>query len=113
MTNNIDESPDNSLNNFNPNLIGQNFINSNIRSISNVSSGFSKYPNQIFEGTDYVILENARKLDENEYSINEKLGFISLNQFIFFADLNLLSSFSISSRVYPCDCAIFKISNSL
>ena len=80
MTNNIDESPDNSLNNFNPNLIGQNFINSNIRSISNVSSGFSKYPNQIFEGTDYVILENARKLDENEYSINEKLGFISLNQ---------------------------------
>jgi cell surface protein SprA len=80
LTNNIDESPDNSLNNFNPNLIGQNFINSNIRSISNVSSGFSKYPNQIFEGTDYVILENARKLDENEYSINEKLGFISLNQ---------------------------------
>ena len=80
LTNNIDESPDNSLNNFNPNLIGQNFINSNIRSISNVSSGFSKYSNQIFEGTDYVILENARKLDENEYSINEKLGFISLNQ---------------------------------
>ncbi len=79
-TNNINESPDNSLNNFNPNLIGQNFINNNIRSISNVSSGFSKYTNQIFEGTDYVILENARKLDENEYSINEKLGFISLNQ---------------------------------
>ena len=76
----VDSSPDNSLNNFNPVLIGQNFINDNIRNISNIGNGFSKYPTQIFEGTDYVILENARKIEENEFSINQKLGFISLNQ---------------------------------
>ena len=61
-SNSVDSSPDNSLNNFNPVLIGQNFINDNIRNISNIGNGFSKYPTQIFEGTDYVILENARKI---------------------------------------------------
>ena len=29
-------------------------------------------------GQDYVKLENARKLNENEYTVNEKLGYISL-----------------------------------
>ncbi|MGM0532097.1 MAG: cell surface protein SprA, partial [Bacteroidota bacterium] len=29
-------------------------------------------------GQDYVKLENARKLDSNEYTVNEKLGYISL-----------------------------------
>ena len=45
-----------------------------------MSSGFSQYTDQIREGRDYTILENARKLDDSEYTINQKLGFISLNQ---------------------------------
>ncbi|MAT79906.1 MAG: cell surface protein SprA [Flavobacteriales bacterium] len=79
-TSNFDSSPSNSLNNFDPELIGQNFLNNNIRTVSGVGNGFSKYSNLILEGTDYTVLENARKLDESEYVLNEKLGFISLNQ---------------------------------
>ena len=79
-SNNINNNPDNSLNKFDPNQINFNFLNDNIRNISNVNSGFSQYSDQIFEGRDYTILENARKLDESEYTINRQLGFISLNQ---------------------------------
>ena len=75
-----DLPPNNSLNGFNPELIGQNFLNENIRNISNVGNGFLQYTNQIREGTDYVVLENARKLDESEYTLNDQLGYISLNQ---------------------------------
>ena len=77
---NTDSPPDNKLNNFDPEFIGQNLLNENIRTISNVGNGFSQYSNLIVEGTDYVVLENARKLDESEYTLNNKLGFISLNQ---------------------------------
>ena len=80
ISSNIKSNPDNSLNKFDPNQINLNFLNDNIRNISNVSSGFSQYSDQINEGRDYTILENARKLDESEYTINQQLGFISLNQ---------------------------------
>ena len=76
----FDSPPNNSLNNFDPQLIGQNFLNNNIRSIASIRNGFSQYADLISEGRDYVVLENARKLDENEYTLNEKLGFVSLNQ---------------------------------
>ena len=79
-SNNINNNPDNSLNKFDPNQINFNFLNDNIRNISNVNSGFSQYSDQIFEGRDYTILENARKLDESEYTTNRQLGFISLNE---------------------------------
>ena len=72
--------PDNSVNNFDPNKINQNFLNEEIRDITNVDNGFNNYSNLILEGRDYVVLENARKLNENEYSINTILGYISLNQ---------------------------------
>ena len=32
------------------------------------------------QGTDYSILENARKLDINEFTLNAQLGYISLNR---------------------------------
>ena len=80
ISSNINSNPDNSLNKFDPNQINLNLLNDNIRNISNVSSGFSQYSDQISEGRDYTILENARKLDESEYTINQQLGFISLNQ---------------------------------
>ena len=80
ISSNINSNPDNSLNKFDPNQINLNFLNDNIRNVSSVSSGFSQYSDLINEGRDYTILENARKLDESEYTINQQLGFISLNQ---------------------------------
>ena len=78
--NNSNLNPDNSVNNFDPNNIGQNLLNENIRDITSVNSGFSSGSNLFNEGSDYSILENARKLDESEYSVNEQLGYISLQQ---------------------------------
>ncbi|PWG05761.1 T9SS outer membrane translocon Sov/SprA [Polaribacter aquimarinus] len=52
---------------------------SDIRNISTVETSlrnrFGMEP-----GTDYSTLENARKLDVNEYTLNPQLGFISLNR---------------------------------
>ena len=76
----INQNPDNSLNNFDPKNIGQNFLNEQIRNISSLTNGFSNYGNLIREGFDYEVLENARKLDESEYDFDNKLGYISLNQ---------------------------------
>jgi cell surface protein SprA len=56
-----------------------------LRDINAVSQYLSGDPFNIGQssyfvaGEDYVKLENARKLDETEYTINTKLGFISLN----------------------------------
>ena len=80
LSNNSDLNPYNGLNNFDPDRIGQNFLNENIRDISNVSNGFSVGGNLFKEGSDYSILENARLLDQSEYTLDEQLGFISLNQ---------------------------------
>ena len=80
LSNNSDLNPSNGLNNFDPDRIGQNFLNENIRDISNVSNGFSVGGNLFKEGSDYSILENARLLDQSEYTLDDQLGFISLNQ---------------------------------
>ena len=53
-------------------------MNENIRDISNVSNGFSVGGNLFKEGSDYSILENARLLDQSEYTFDEQLGYISL-----------------------------------
>ena len=45
-----------------------------------MSNGFSVGGNLFKEGSDYSILENARLLDQSEYTLDEQLGFISLNQ---------------------------------
>ena len=73
-------NPDNSNNNFDPNRIGQNFLNESIRDITSANEGFSIGTNIFNEGSDYSVLENARKLEENEYTFNEQLGYISLQQ---------------------------------
>ena len=52
--------------------------NSGIRSISSVNSTLQAY--NMNEGMDYSVLENARKLNPNEFKINAQLGFISLNR---------------------------------
>lgn len=69
---------DNGNNKFNPNAIGSNFLNSNIREVATASNGFNI--SGMSEGTDYAKLENARKLMPNEYSFHPQLGYVSLNQ---------------------------------
>ncbi len=73
--------PDNTNNLFNPfgiNGGAPSLLNPAIRDVASVRQGFTGV--QVSEGTDYVTLENARRLDAGEYSINSQLGYISLNQ---------------------------------
>lgn len=59
-------------------LFTQVDINS-IRNINTVSNYLSGVPFNMVSGRDYEKVENARKLNTNEYTFNYKLGFISLN----------------------------------
>ncbi len=54
--------------------------NSPIRDISQVNSYLGQQPEGFTGGTDFESVENARRLRQNEYTFNPKLGFISLNQ---------------------------------
>lgn len=72
------DTPTNNANNkFDPAKIGTNYLNSGIREINTAANGFNI---QVTEGRDYVKLENARKLNENEFTFHPQLGYISLQQ---------------------------------
>jgi len=75
----IDSPSDNTNNKYDPALIsgGTGLLNKNIREIATSGSGFNATVN---EGADYSKLENARKLNPNEYTFNPQLGYISLQQ---------------------------------
>jgi len=64
--------PDNNINNLNSYA-----DTSLIRNIANVSSNMQSIGMK--SGTDYEKVESARLLSANEYTVNTKLGFISLN----------------------------------
>jgi len=49
----------------------------NLENVPDVVSSFSN--NEFSIGRDYVVLENARPLSAREYTLNEQLGYISLN----------------------------------
>ena len=66
--------PANSANNISSLLTS----NSGIRDIATVNSTLAAY--NMKQGTDYSVLQNARKLNENEFTLNRQLGFISLNR---------------------------------
>ena len=51
---------------------------SGIRDIATVNAALSGF--NMKQGTDYSVLQNARKLEANEYTLNSQLGFISLNR---------------------------------
>ncbi len=51
---------------------------SKIRDISEVEGAVKSF--EMKQGTDYSVLQNARKLESNEFSFNSHLGFISLNR---------------------------------
>lgn len=71
-------APVNNANNqFNPDAIGTNFLNEGIRQITTAQAGFNI---PVTEGRDYVKLENARKLVENEFKFHPQLGYITLQQ---------------------------------
>jgi len=95
--------PDNGNNDFNPfGLNGggqQTLLNENIRDIAFVDSGFTGV--QVNEGTDYATLENARKLNTNEYTLNSQLGYISLNQRLSNDEiLGVAFQFTVNGKVY-------------
>ena len=73
----LDVPSDNNNNKFDPENIGTNFLNENVRQINTVLSGFNI---PVTEGRDFVKLENARKLNENEFKFHPQLGYISLQQ---------------------------------
>src|SRR5690606_6466675 len=73
----MDASAVNGYNQFNPEAIGSNFLNEGIRQITTAQSGFNI---SVTEGRDYVKLENARKLTENEFKFHPQLGYITLQQ---------------------------------
>ncbi len=50
-----------------------------IRSIQNVSGVMSQFTPDFIGGQDFEKIEQARKLDPSEYTVNERLGYISLN----------------------------------
>ena len=79
FNNPIDSPSDNSNNDYDPAQItaGRGLLNNNIREIATSGSGFNAPVN---EGGDYSKLENARKLNANEYTFNPQLGYISLQQ---------------------------------
>ncbi|GHC42188.1 T9SS outer membrane translocon Sov/SprA [Ulvibacter litoralis] len=95
--------PDNSNNDFNPfGLNGggeQTILNSLIRDVATVDSGFTGV--QVSDGKDYVTLENARKLQSNEYQLNSQLGYISLNQRLTNDEvLGVSFQFTVNGKVY-------------
>ncbi len=74
--------PDNGNNDLDPVAIGRagSPITDAVRQISTVQQGFTGPIASFNEGFDYAILENARKLNTSEYTLNTQLGYISLNQ---------------------------------
>lgn len=70
--------PNNNLNDLYQNIL-DNY--SGIRDISQVTTILAPLASyNILGGQDYEKIENARKLESNEYQLNAKLGYISLNQ---------------------------------
>ncbi|MEP0263630.1 cell surface protein SprA [Dokdonia sp.] len=82
INNVADAFPDNRNNDFNPRGISDpsvgSVLNSAIRDVATVQQGFGGV--QVSDGVDYVLLENARKLQPNQYTLYTQLGYVSLNQ---------------------------------
>ena len=74
-----DSPTDNKNNKYDPALIDNGgYLNSNIREVVTTTSGFTGVT--ATEGQDYSKLENARKLNSNEFTFHPQLGYISLQQ---------------------------------
>ena len=83
FVNPVDSPADNKNNLYDPGLIddsnnGAGLLNPNIREIATAGAGFNEV--SPVEGLDFSKLENARKLNANEYTFNTQLGYLSLQQ---------------------------------
>lgn len=94
--------PDNANNDLNPfgiNGQAESILTPAIRDISTVQSGFGGLT--VSEGIDFANLENARQLKTNEYKLNSRLGYISLNQRLSNDEvLGVAFQYTINGRVY-------------
>jgi len=95
--------PDNNNNDFNPFGIDipgvQSILNSQIRDVATVQQGFGGV--QVNDGTDFVTLENAKRLTQSEYKLNSQLGYISLNQRLTNDEVLAVSfQFTVNGQVY-------------
>jgi len=94
--------PDNANNDLNPFGItgpAESILTPAIRDISTVQSGFGGLT--VSEGIDYAKLENARQLKPNEYTLNRRLGYISLNQRLSNDEvLGVAYQYTINGQVY-------------
>jgi cell surface protein SprA len=81
FVNATDAPPSNTNNKYNPREIGTAgyLLNNNIRDVTTSSQGFNNTV-PISEGNDYSKLENARKLNANEFTFHPQLGYVSLQQ---------------------------------
>ncbi len=52
---------------------------SDVRYVQNITSTMSQFGNEFLGGRDFEKIEQARKLNPSEYTVNERLGYISLN----------------------------------
>ena len=73
--------PDNIFPNNNANGLYYEMANTNsaIREVQNITQELSQFGQDFLGGRDFEKIEQARKLSPSEYSINERLGYISLN----------------------------------
>ena len=52
---------------------------SDVRYVENITSVMSQFGTEFIGGRDFEKIEQARKLNPSEYTVNERLGYISLN----------------------------------
>ncbi len=71
--------PTNSSNNLFDLIMPNHSDSLRVRNINSVTEYLTAPPFNFISGTDFVKVQNARKLLPSEYSYNSKLGFISLN----------------------------------
>lgn len=102
--NNPGNFPDNPNNDFNPfgiNSGSNTVLTPQIREIATVVEGFGAASGFVEEGRDYGILENARELQPNEYTLDRQLGYISLNQRLSNDEiLGVAFQYTLGGRVY-------------
>ncbi len=102
--NNPNNFPDNPNNDFNPfgiNSGSNTILTPQIREIATVQQGFGTASTFVEEGRDYGILENARELQPNEYTLNRELGYITLNQRLSNDEiLGVAFQYTLGGRVY-------------
>jgi cell surface protein SprA len=48
--------------------------------VSKTMAGLNASPEHMYNGQDYIKIDNARRLNDNEFTVNRQLGYISLNQ---------------------------------